>query len=120
VLPSLGTHQVDKRNCEVEHELSCHKSIGCPIYDCILRYSDIDADKIGKHRAVHKVRRMRGLPDPSHWVEVPHGREENQSIISPLQDGPASDGALIMDSSAQSAETVDIVTESLLEHPSDE
>ena len=74
-----------------------------------------------KHRARHKIYlETPGLVVPEKWKLKPqgkdlHGREGDQAIISPLQDGAESDGALIA-----SAENVVNVTEYLSEHPSDE
>jgi len=120
----VGNHQLTEE-LRAEHERQCHRSLGCPIYDCRCRFSDTDNErKIDKHRAIHILTREFGLAEPNRWTgspqkEVPHGRKDDQAIISPLQYGTVPEFAFVTDSS-QSAENVVNVTEPLLEHPSDE
>ena len=76
---------------------------------------------LSRHRSIHKIyMEQPKLVVPPNWKLKPqgkdlHGREGDQAIISPLQDGAEPDSAPIA-----SAENVVNVTESLPEHPSDE
>ena len=74
-----------------EHEIDDHDSIGCFIYNCFVRYSAGDTQKMDKHRTHHILCRWHGLAEPISWTlglqaEETQEGEGDQAIIPQLQD----------------------------------
>jgi hypothetical protein len=86
------------RKMRAEHELANHNDIGCPIYDCRVRFDATEKGRMDKHRATHHLFRQFGLPEPKGWTEAPQLNILQavnciQGNSSPLQVGAESDSA---------------------------